>query len=222
LDQEAVKISLFAALLLALPPSCGLSNETPPDPANVPGSVTLTGPSITAKPQVLVTALPVSAFSDAGLGAEDKTVFQQAKEYHERGQNWVARLLIEKIALGANGTKDEAELLLDICKAQGDGACVQDCARKLGRKIAFDAGAPLAPPTTPLPPTSAERPLADTPFTKARDLHLKKRDKEARALLEPRLLDGKAAPEETRLLLEICNAQKDRMCVALCNKQLGL
>lgn len=216
-----MKTSLLAALFLALPPTCGLSNETPPDPANVPGSVTLTGPSIPAKPQVLVTALPVSAFSDAGLGAEDKTVFQQAKEYHERGQNWVARLLIEKTALGANGTKDEAELLLDICKAQGDGACVQDCARKLGRKIAFDAGAPLAPPT-PQVPTSAEHPAADTPFTKARDLHLKKRDKEARALLEPRLLDGKAAPEETRLLLEICNAQKDRMCVALCNKQLGL
>ena len=195
---------------------CG-SNDGPIDPANVPGTVTLTGPSAPTQAQVLVTAQPVSAFTDAG--SPDKTLYQQAKENHERGQNWVARLLIEKTALGPNGTKDEAELLLDICKAQGDGACVQACATKLGRKIAFDGG--VAPSSAaPGAASGGERP-PETPFTKARDLHLQKKDKDARAILEPRLLDGKGAPEETRLLLEICTAQKDRMCMALCKKQLG-
>lgn len=209
-----MKTSLFALALLALPPTCGSTKDTPPDPRDVPGTVTLTGPD--PKPKVLVTALPVSAFSDAGVDPDDKTPFQQAKEYHERGQNWVARLLVEKSALSANGTKDEAELLLDICKAQNDSPCVQECARKLGRKISFDGGVAAAVPS----PASVERP-GETPFTKARDLHLKKKDKEARELLEPRILDGKAAAEETRLLLDICTTQKDKMCVALCKKQLG-
>ena len=193
---------------------CG-SNEGSTDPASVPVSVTINGlPSAPTQPQVLVPVQPVSAFSDAAI--EDKTLFQQAKENHERGQNWVARLLIEKTALGPNGTKDEAELLLDICKAQGDSPCVQACATKLGRKILFDGG--VAAPG--LPGSGSERP-SETPFTKARDLHLQKKDKEARAILEPRLLDGKGAPEETRLLLEICTVQKDKMCMVLCKKQLG-
>ena len=207
-----MKALLFGACaLLTLPSKCGSSDEAI-DPANVPGSVVVTvpeRPSSTTDP-VLMTAQPVSAFADAG--PEDKTPFEQAKDYHAHGQNWVARLLVEKHALSSEGTKDEAELLLDICKAQNDGACVQECAKKLGRKISFDGGASAAPAVT------AERPV-ETNFTKARDLHLKKRDKEARALLEPRVIEGKASAEEVNLLSQICTLQKDKLCVALCKKQ---
>lgn len=207
-----MKALVFGAIaLLALPSKCGSSDE-PIDPASVPGSVVVNAPerpSSTTDP-VLMTAQPVSAFVDAG--PEDKSPFEQAKDYHAHGQNWLARLLVEKHALSADGTKDEAELLLEICKAQNDGACVQECAKKLGRKIAFDGGVSAAPAVT------AERP-SETNFTKARDLHLKKRDKEARALLEPRVIEGKATPEEVGLLSQICTLQKDKLCVALCKKQ---
>ncbi len=202
-------------LLVALPPMCGSSREPPIDPANVPGTVVeITAPQ--PPPKTLVKAEPVSAFADAAVGPDEKTPFEQAKEYHSRGQNWVARLLIEKRALSADGPKEEAELLLEICKAQSDAQCVADCAKRLGRKITFDGG---VAPGAPSPLASAERP-GETAFTRARDLHLKGKDKEARALLEARVIDGKAPAEETRLLLDICNAQKDKMCVALCKKQL--
>lgn len=206
-----MKAHVFAAVgLLALPPMCS-SKDGDVDPTSVPIESTLTGPD--AAPKVMVKAQPVTAFSDAGA-PDDKSPYEQAKEYHARGQNWVARLLVEKQALSPAGTKDEAELLLEICKAQGDAACVQECAHKLGRKIAFDGG------VAPGPAISNEHPQ-ETPFSKARDLHLKKKLKEARAILEPRVIDGKAAPEETKLLLQICTTQNDKMCVALCKKQLG-
>jgi len=211
-----VKYLLFGAVGLALLPSkCGSGDPAPTDPSSVPISVTVTGPPLATSGPQLVVAQPVSAFGDAGPAPGEKSVYEQSKEYHELGQNWVARLLIEKRALGEAGTKDDVELLLSICKAQRDAGCVQSCAQKLGRKIAFDAGAP-ASPSTPL----IEHP-SETPFSKARDLHLKKRDKEARAILEPRVIDGKAPAEETKLLLDICTVQNDKMCIALCKKQLG-
>lgn len=197
----------------ALPPMCG-SDPAPGDPGAAV-TVNVTGPDATPGPQV-VTAQPVSAFSDAAAEPGDKTPLQQSKEYHDLGQNWVARLLIEKKALSEAGTTEEAELLLDICKAQRDATCVQQCAQKLGRKIVFDAGAPASSAALP----AIEHP-SETPFSKARDLHLKHRDKEARAILEPRVIDGKAPGEETKLLLDICTTQKDKMCMALCKKQLG-
>ncbi len=175
--------------------------------------MTFVEPPKPGAPEVLVTAEPVNAFADAGAIQEDKTALQQAQEYHDRGQNWLARLLLEKRALSPEGTPQEVQLLASICEAQKDAACIDACGKKLGKKIKWDAGGAV-------PPGSPERPAA-TDFTKARDLHLKHMDREARALLEPRVIDGKAPPEEVRLLLEICSAQKDRMCMALCKKQLG-
>lgn len=199
-------------LLVALPPMCSSKSDPSIDPANVPGTVeVVTVAEPPPKPTVI--AEPVSAFADAAPGPDEKSPLEQAREYHSRGQNWLARLLVEKRALAAEGGRPEAELLLDICKAQNDADCVQQCAKKLGRKVAFDGG--VAAPSAP----SVERP-ADTPFSKARDLHLKGKDKEARALLESRVIDGKAPTEEVRLLLDICQKQSDKMCVALCKKQL--
>ena len=59
-----------------------------------------------------------------------------------------------------------------------------------------------------------------TEAAKARDLVLKKKYKEARAILEPKVVDGKASNEEVRLLKTICKEQGDRMCVALCDTKL--
>lgn len=207
----------FAAplLLVALPPMCSSKTDPAFDPANVPGTVEVVNVPEPPKPTLI--AEPVSAFADASANpeADEKSPLDQAREYHARGQNWVARLLVEKRALAPENGKPEAELLLEICRAQNDAECVQQCAKKLGRKIAFDGGVAPAHAGTP----SAERPV-DTPFSKARDLHLKGKDKEARALLEARVIDGKAPTEETRLLLDICKKQGDKMCVALCTKQL--
>ncbi|HQY64457.1 MAG TPA: hypothetical protein PK141_23825 [Polyangiaceae bacterium] len=201
-------------LLVALPPMCS-SKDPPIDPANVPGTVEVVStPEPPPKPTVV--SQPVSAFADAGPGPDEKSPLEQAREYHSRGQNWLARLLVEKRALAAEGGRPEAELLLEICMAQSDADCVQQCARKLGRKVSLDGGARAGASAAP----SVERP-ADTPFSKARDLHLKGKDKEARTLLESRVIDGKAPAEETRLLLDICQKQGDKMCVALCKKQLA-
>jgi hypothetical protein len=49
---------------------------------------------------------------------------------------------------------------------------------------------------------------------------LRHQSQEARAILEPKVLDGKASKEEIRLLKSVCKAEKDRMCVALCNTKL--
>lgn len=164
-------------------------------------------------PPVAMSGVPVSAFIDASLPT---TPYEQAQQYEENGQHWLARLTIEKRALGADGTKPEVELLALICNEQGDEACVEKCAQKLGvKKLKFDGGAPRraegAPPEHREPDTDAAR---------ARDLFLKKKYKEARDILEPKVVDGKSSKDEVRLLKSICKEQGDRMCVALCDAKL--
>ena len=61
--------------------------------------------------------------------------YEQARAYVDSGQVWLARLVLERKALGSDGTKAELELLSQICEKQGDIACVSQCARKLGKKV---------------------------------------------------------------------------------------
>ena len=70
-----------------------------------------------------------------------QTPYEQARAYVDNGQVWLARLVLERKALGSDGTKPELELLSKICEKQGDLPCVAECARKLGKKV-LDAGAP--------------------------------------------------------------------------------
>ena len=156
---------------------------------------------------------PVGAFADASI--DGKTSYDQAAAYEASGQHWLARLVLEKKALGPDGTKREIELLATICHAQADDECVEACGERLGKKLKFDAGSASAP----IDPSEHKEP--DTEAARARDLLLKGRVVEARKILEPKVLDGKASKEEVRLLKTACQEQGDRMCIALCDAKLS-
>lgn len=150
-----------------------------------------------------INATPVAAFLDAG-DLEGKPPLERARAYEATGQFWLARLILEKKAFSPDGTREEAELLARLCAAQEDAACVEACGEKLGRKLSIDAGAhPSSVPDAGVhrEPTGG--------VARARDLVLKKQYDEARALLEPRVLDGTASKEEVRLLDTVCAQQGD-------------
>ncbi len=200
-----------AALAIACKP-----NKPPPDDPPPPPIDSADHPV----PAVGLTATPVEQFGDASLEPlEGKSPFEAAQIYASRGQYWMARLMIEKQGLSPDGKPEETELLATICAAQSDPVCIRACEAKLGRKLKLDAGAPVrvVPVEAGAPQPSGE---PDTELAKARNLVLKKNYAKAREMLEPRLLEGKATREETRLLLEVCKAQRDRMCIALCESKL--
>ena len=171
------------------------------------------GPAIEAVPP----AAPVNGMPLAEAGdLEGQPPFEQAKAFKANGQLWMARLVLEPKALGSDGTKEEAELLGRICSEQKDAACVEACGKKLGRKIKFDAGDSETPAARPV----GDRGEPDTDLTRARDLLLKNQLEPARKTLEPKALDGKASREEVRMLRTICEKQRDRMCIALCDAKL--
>ncbi|MDF2696796.1 MAG: hypothetical protein K0S65_5179, partial [Labilithrix sp.] len=113
-----------------------------------------------------------------------------------------------------DGTKAEVELLAIICNEQGDPGCVEECGRRLGKKLKFDGGAPK------VALDAGEHKEPESDVARARDHVLKHRLGEAREILEPKVLDGKASKEEVRLLKNVCKEQGDRMCVALCDAKL--
>lgn len=203
---------LFAAGALASDCKPGSQKQPPPpDPPPVVPSAS------TPVPQ----AMPVADF-DASLEPTDgKTPLEQAKIYESRGQLWMAQMVLQSKALGSDGTKPEAEELGYICYQRDDADCVKKCEAKLGKKLKFDGGVPR-PPIAPMDDDGTGRthkePKSDV--ARARDLVLKKQYDEARKILEPRVLDGKASREEIRLLKQVCKSQGDRMCVVLCDAKL--
>ena len=168
----------------------------------------------TVPPVALSGVAPVSAFADAAA-VDGQTPYDQARGYEASGQYWLARLVLEPKALGSGGTAQEIELLAHICHQQGDPACVAECEKRLGKKLKLDAGVPRRSPEPGL-----EHKEPDTDFSRARAHLLGHRYKEARAVLEPKVLDGKASKEEIRLLRTICKQEGDRMCMALCDAKL--
>jgi hypothetical protein len=202
---------LGTAWVVLLPEACGSKKPTadPPPPPTIDSTPV-------PVPPVATSGVPVSAFADAAVPG---TPLEQARDYEGNGQHWMARLVLEPKAMGPEGTKTEIEYLALVCHEQGDDACVERCASKLGvpaKKMKFDGGAPkkVAEPAAP------EHKEPDNDFAKARDLYLKKKPKDARDILEPKVVDGKASKEEIRLLKTICKDQGDRMCVALCDAKL--
>jgi|GEM_PF-1181615 len=170
----------------------------------------------TVPPAAPFNATPVAQFADAGT-LEGKSPLEQARAYEANGQLWMARLVLEPKALGAEGTKEEAETLLRICIAQSDAPCVEACGIRVGRRVKIDAGAPAVASAAH---AGGEHREPDTELAHARDLVLKNKLDPARKLLEPKVLDGRATPEETRLLRTVCQKQGDRMCIALCDTKL--
>jgi hypothetical protein len=167
-------------------------------------------------PPAFVSGTPVAVFADAG-SIDGRTPLEQARAYEENGQHWLARLVLEQKALGPDGTPAEIELLAGVCHEQGDESCLESCSKKLGRKLKFDAGAGQGASAASGARVHSE---PDSDAARARDLLLKNHLVEARKILEPKVLDGKASNEELRLLKTVCGEQADRMCVALCDAKL--
>lgn len=199
--------TLFALMSLTWPLLFGackkkaMPPEDPPPPA----------------PAETGTVPPVSFSSAPAVGsgaAEVISPLEQAIVYERNGQYWLARLVLERKALGKDGSPQELELLALICHRQGDETCIEECSRRLGRKLKFDGGAPV------VRFDAGEHTEPDSIAARARDHLLQRRFDEARALLEPRVLDAKASKEELRLLRTVCKEQGDRMCVALCDAKL--
>lgn len=199
-------------LVLASMATSACSKKAPPLPEEAPPPAIAT--ATTTVPPVAFSGTPVTEFTDAGEPADGQTPYAQARAYEANGQYWLARLVLEKKALGDEGTKAEIELLALICHHQDDSSCIDECSARLGKKLAFDAGAPRPS----LDAAVHEEP--DTDFVRARAHLLGGRLKEARAILEPKVIDGKASKEESRLLKSVCKEQGDRMCVALCDAKL--
>ena len=213
--MKRARVALFVIVLapLATVACKKLRGEDPQPPAEPPVVVSS---ATTPVPPVGFAATPVEAFAEAGLDpAEAGTPYEQARAYEASGQLWLARLVLEKKALSPDGTKEEAELLASICNHQGDEECLLSCSEKLGRKLKLDGGARRVTFDA-----GEEHQEPDTDLARARNLVLKKQPEAARALLEPRVLDGTASKEEVRLLKTVCKEQGDRMCVALCDAKL--
>lgn len=185
------------------------------------GDAALPGVPEVVPPAAPFNATPVAQLAEAG-NLEGQSPFQQATYYEANGQLWMARLVLERQALSADATKAETELLVKVCQQQGDEACVAACGAKLGRKIKMDGGvsSAIGDAGKPGAVTGQEHKEPDTELARARDLVLKLQFEDARKVLEPKVLDGKASREEIRMLKTICEKQRDRMCVALCESKL--
>ena len=194
--------------------------DPPPDPDAFDGATPISSAREPVPPAAPFNATPVAQFADAG-NLDTQPPYEQAKVFEANGQIWMARLVLERKALGEDATKDETELLVKICQQQGDTSCLDACGRKLGRKIKYDAGAPSASPAGSAPAAVGQvHTEPDSELARARDLVLKMQYEPARKTLEPKVLDGKASREEIRMLKTICEKQGDRMCIALCETKL--
>lgn len=213
--------SFVVAVLVSASSSACKSKDAPPDPDAYDGAAPISSVAETVPPAAPFNATPVAQFADAG-DLDKQPPYEQAKVFEANGQVWMARLVLERKALGSDATRDETELLVKICQEQGDTTCLDACGKKLGRKIKYDAGAPstAASGSAGSAVVGQQHQEPDSELARARDLVLKMQYEPARKALEPKVLDGRASREEIRMLKTICEKQADRMCVALCESKL--
>jgi hypothetical protein len=160
MTRRFVSFTLVAFALSGAVLACDrLSEKTRTDDAAPPTVVS----GVATVPPVAFTVTPVGAFADASF--EDPnglSPYETAKVYESRGQYMLARLVLEKKALSADGTPREIELLATLCNHQGDPTCVAACSSKLGRKLTFDGGLSTTVDAGGQPPEP------ETDFTRAR------------------------------------------------------
>lgn len=173
-----------------------------------PASVTVPSP-----PPALIPGLPAAALVDAAVDPSSGTPYEQAVTYHASGQVWLARLVLEKQALGGEAKPRETELLARLCAEQADEECLHKCETRLGKKLSLDGGAGRAGKGLP----SAEAPPEETDATKAQRMVLAGDHESARQLLLPKLVDKKINEGELRILRAACEHQRDTMCVLACD-----
>ena len=219
--KRPLLLTFGVLLAVALAATACKPKEPPPDPDAFDGATAIPSAREPVPPAAPFNATPVAQFADAG-NLDKQPPYEQARVFEANGQIWMARLVLERTALGEDATRDETELLVKICQQQGDTACLDACGRKLGRKIKYDGGAPSAAPLGSVASAAVGQVHSepDSELARARDLVLKMQYEPARKALEPKVLDGKASREEIRMLKTICEKQGDRMCVALCETKL--
>ncbi len=103
-------VPLLGAWAVLLPDACSAKK----DAANDPSPPTIDSAPVPVPP-VATSGEPVSSFLDASLDANGMSPFEQAQQYEASGQHWLARLVLEPKAFGADGTKPELNLLAYIC-----------------------------------------------------------------------------------------------------------
>jgi hypothetical protein len=143
--------------------------------------------AVTPKPfeQPAKPSNPLMKLPDGTLASQEYT---DAYLFQKSGQLWRAHLTLEPRALSLAGSKDEAKLLLDICKVQNDAECIEKCNAKI-------SGKPI-----------------ETAFDKATRL-LPKDPKAARAVLLDKQSKSGLAQEENELLTKVCTKLKDTACL---------
>jgi hypothetical protein len=209
---KLLSLSLLALMAAsgALPAACERKiGEDDPKPATQATTTLPTVPSYSA--------IPVSDFNLDG--GDD--VLTLATKYEANGQYWLARLLMEPRALSEDGKTEDLVLLARICDKQEDDACVIKCNARLPKNLQLPVKKREAGARAPMPSSLASaRPDDNTDFGKAQRFLLTGKSQDARAVLEPKFLGGRASLDEIRLLREVCKSQGDRMCVAMCNSKL--
>lgn len=186
-----MRLGLARALLaLALTSACTKASE-----GQAPAPLPPVAPEIPVPPVAVADTLDGALPGD---GAPPSTPLEQARVHAAAGQLWLARLTIEKRALGADGAPDELALLTDVCKKQGDEDCLERVAKKRGVSI-HDL---------------------ESRVPEARKLVARGKLAEARDLLRP-ALDAEPPHEgELRLLVSVCTKLRDAACSASAAKRL--
>ncbi len=179
-------------------------DPTPSPPASI---------VVPTPPPALIPGAPVATFADAAVDPSTGTPYEQAVTYHASGQVWLARLVLEKQALGGEAAPRETELLAKLCAEQADADCLHKCETRLGKKLSLDGGVARAGKGLP----SVEPEPEETDAVKAQRMVLAGDHEAARQLLQPKLVDKKISEAELRVLRAACEHQRDTMCVLACD-----
>ena len=208
--RTTTKAVALMSLLAGLGACDKLTQKAPaPDPAAT--APVATAPPVVSAPRVPPVGIASAAVNDKVDAAvfETGTPLEKARAHLASGQVWMARLVLEPVAFGEKGGEEELETLASICAKQHDRECIEKCEKKLGRKLKLDAGVVSV--------VSKEKVDSKTEV-KAREGRAA--SAALRKLLEPKVLSGAATPDEVRMIMDICKAQSDRRCVALCESKL--
>ena len=194
-----MNVKVAASLFLGLSPFSSCSGEAVSQGSTPAPQQSAASPA----PDPLV-AVPLESLAEAGVIEGEKSPMDQAKQYDAEGRVWLARLVLEKKALGKEGKPEEIAFLKHLCEEQQDNDCIDACVVASGGKVkrSKDAGA------------------KQTTLGMAEELVKKGKVAQARKLIEPEVLSGSAPAEEIQLLKMVCTKQKDKTCVALCDAKL--